>query len=192
MEKIKQINLTIFEVIILLFISTIMKNDLTESILIILEFIVIRAIRDSMHYDNTYKCIVMSTLIMVSNFLVLMYGFDLAIISTFLSAIFLSKSNSGKRLKIGDIFAEGFMYKKSKYDKMIEFRSKHINEEKMQEFERRLNKHAPKAYMFYEMRIIKEMKYREIEKELECDNRKITDQLDIAFSIFRTYFDIED
>lgn len=194
MESLILRNITIIEINLLILISTMMGNNEIVSIGLVFMFMIIRTIREPLHYDKKYKCIIMSIALMITNFLALKCNIILAIITTYFSAIVLSKRNINKSysINLSKIITEGFMYKKSKYDTMIQFRKKHIDEEKMKEFERRLNKYAPKSYMFYDMRIIKEMKYREIEKELECDNRKITDQLNIAFSIFKTYFDIDD
>lgn len=179
--------------ILLILSSTIFKIDPILSFIVIMEFIIIRAFREPMHYDKIYKCSFMTIALIGSIFLVLTIDFKIALIVTFIAAIVSSEKTSKQKIKIQKvlkkIFTEGFMYKSSKYDLMVKYRNK--DKKKMDEFERRLSKHVPQTYIFYEMRIIKGWKFRKIEEELGCDNRKITDQLNTAFAIFKTYFDID-
>lgn len=188
MEVIKEKYIAIFEINFLLIISSIMGNHLIESMLIVLEFILIRATRQALHYDKAYKCIIMSTILMITNFLILKQDFFLAIITTFISAIILSETGNNK-FRMKNLLTDGFMYKKSKYDEMQKYINDNEDSEEVKEFERRLKKHAQKTYFFYVLRIKKGIKFREIQELQNCDNRKITNELNHALEMFKIYFD---
>lgn len=139
-------NLNLMEFSILFLVSWVgFSNNPIQSLVIIMEFMIIRALRDSLHYDKLYMCTFMTFAILISLFLVLKINFILAIVVTFLAAIGLSEeseSNESSILEVMDkVVTEGFMYKPkcdTKYKLIDDYMHTNPNSEKVNEFDERL------------------------------------------------------
>lgn len=139
-------NLILVEFNILFLISCVgFSNNPIHSFVIIMEFMIIRALRNSLHYDKLYMCTFMTFAILMSLFLVLKINFVLAIVATFLSAIGLSEEGDSNKSSItdvmGKVITEGFMYKpksETKYKVMDNHIHRNPNSKEVIEFGERL------------------------------------------------------
>lgn len=192
MEKIIYRNTILLEFNVLIIInSMIMGNNIYEGLFLIIEFMIIRTMNGARHYDNIIECLIMTTLTMISIFMILQIHFLLAIIFTYFTAKILSDNNSRVKLSIENIINNGFMWRPSKFQSMYDFAQENMDNIEFKKFEQRLKKHDPEGYEYYDMKVHKGMNYREIEEKMGCDNRKITNQLGKVFKIFNIYFDDE-
>ncbi len=154
-------------------------------ILIVLIFSTVRMLtKSAKHYKSMCKCMIWSTIVILSLLVVTKVDLMIAIAMTVFSAIVLS----GK----GDI-KDCFMWanKESKFsdiDKYIKENSE--NNDLLVEFENRLEEKDLNAYILYKYRFKENKSFTQMSKLTNMDSRRITDKLnEVALSI-RTFCNI--
>lgn len=194
MKEIFLKNLPILEINVLLLISVMIGNDVIQSIIIILEFMLIRTILGARHYDNLIQCFFMTMALMTSIFLVLKISFEWAILSTIFAAINLTNINISKFIE--NVFSDGFMYKRkgeTKYDEIDEYILNNPDSQILKEFEMNLKEQEPKAYEIYKIRFYERTKTGEIaslsiiEYQTKVSRRRIVEYLDKILFSFRIF-----
>ena len=156
-------NLVILEIILLVIINVILGNNILEGMFIIFEFMVIRTILGAKHYDNQIQCLIMTSILLTSIFMVLKINFWLAILMTIIEAFILSNQNIDiEKLKefVNNCLTEGFMYKqKSKYHNIDDYIAKYPNSKKIKIFEQKLRESTDKRlYPIYKVRFYEKTK----------------------------------
>lgn len=197
-EKYCKLNeiISILEIIILIIINIILKNNWIEGLILILEFMIIRTILGAKHYENRYECFFMTMAVMTSIFLILKINFILALISTLFAAINLSDSKISKK-SARKLLEDGFMYKPkggTKYKLIDDYIETYPNSEELVEFENRLKLCGDDGtYDIYKMRFRERNKYNEspslenIEEKTGVNQRRIVEKLDnilLSFKVF--------
>lgn len=173
------------EVVVVFFAGIKINVPISIIILVVLVFSGVRMLtRSAKHYKSMYKCMIWSTIVILSLLVVTKVDLMIAIAMTVFSAIVLS----GK----GDI-KDCFMWakKESKFsniDKYIKENSE--NNDLLVEFENRLEEKDLNAYMLYKYRFKENKTFAEMSDLTSMDSRRITDKLnEVALSI-RTFCNI--
>lgn len=182
---IKMITITLIG--LLLFINYSIGNPFYQGIILIFEFMIVRAMRNAMHYDNMISCTFMTVFTMTILFCLAKTDFITAIILTCFTAYTLSMGKI-KIPSIKRIIQEGFMFKpkgQTKYDDMDEWIKRNPNSEKLKLFEEKLKKFRDKRlYLIYTIRFRQKTQSGEIpsltymEEETQIDKRRIVECLD--------------
>lgn len=150
----------------------------TKEILMILLLFSITRMRlgGAMHYKNWYKCLIWSTLVFLSLFIVAHTGIILSIIMTVFCAYILT----GK----GNI-NDTFMWNKvSKYTDIEEFVKYHSYDDKLLEFEEKMKKQDDLDYLIFKYRFKENLTFEEISKRLDIATQRIYERIDkIAFAM---------
>lgn len=188
--------IVLLEILILVIINILLKNNWLEGLILILEFMFVRTVLGAKHYENRWKCFFMTMAMMTSVFLVLKISFILALMSTLFAGINLSDSktlkNSSRKL-----LQEGFMYKPkgyTKYKLIDDYIECYPNSEELREFENRLKLCSDeRTYNIYKMRFRERNEYNEspslenIEEKTGVNQRRIVEKLDnilLSFKVF--------
>ena len=167
------------------FIGIEIKIPVPVMILIVLIFAIVRmCTKSAKHYKAWYKCMIWSTILMISLLIVTKVDLIIAIIMAVFAAIILS----GK----GDI-KDCFMWanKESKFsdiDRYLEENSEDNN--RLLDYEDKLKSKDINAYILYQYRFKEKKTFTEMAILTNMDSRRITDKLnEVALSI-RTFCDI--
>lgn len=188
--------IVLLEIFILIIINIILKNNWLEGLILILEFMIVRTILGAKHYENRYKCFVMTMAVMTSIFLILKINFVLALMSALFAGINLSDRKISKKSN-RKLLQEGFMYKPkgyTKYKLIDDYIECYPNSEELKEFENRLKLCSDeRTYDIYKMRFRERNKYNEspslenIEEKTGVNQRRIVEKLDnilLSFKVF--------
>lgn len=197
-EQKNQIKTTIYsaifnliEIAIILGVGLLMEVKLVEIIILFVLFFMTRMTSyKPMHYKSPLKCMVGSTLIFISFFLLTKINLLVAIIMTVFEATMLT----GK----GDI-QDGLLYRKeneSKYIEMKDFIQKNKGSEELKGYEsvlKNINKQYQERYkmnfyQIYQLKFYENKTFKQIIEETNLnDNKDVTKALDIISISFNTY-----
>ena len=155
-------------------------NLSTKEILMILLLFSITRMRlgGAMHYKDWYKCLIWSTLVFLSLFVVAHTGMILSIIMTVFCAYILTGKGN-----INDTFLwKGNNTKYSDIEEYIKFNS--LSDELIQ-FEKKLKDTDNLSFLIYKYRFKEKLTFAEISDKLNgLDNPRISEKLEnIAFSL---------
>ena len=191
-------NLVILEIILLVIINVILGNNILEGMFIIFEFMVIRTILGAKHYDNQIQCLIMTSILLTSIFMVLKINFWLAILMTIIEAFILSNQNIDiEKLKefVNNCLTEGFMYKqKSKYHNIDDYIAKYPNSKKIKIFEQKLRESTDKRlYPIYKVRFYEKTKKGKavplsyVSEKTGVEERRVVECLNSIQTCFEIY-----
>lgn len=179
---------TIFNLLelgIIVLIGVFMNISMQNICIDIILFVTIRNILGgAKHYKNPFKCLLWTTLDMITIFLVAKYNFWGSLLVTTIAAISLSDKGD---IKDCTMFPAKIT-EDSRFYIIKEFRDKNTDTELLKCFEDFLLRNSKKYYEIYEKRYILNLSYEEISHMLNIDNREITNRLDVVLLCFQMYF----
>ena len=170
----------ICETIVIFLLGKLIGADTKSMLLVMLSFFICRNICGKpKHFKKWYKCLVWSTLILLSLFVLLKIDLKISILFTILAAVILS----GK----GDI-SNLYLWKNkgepSKYQDIVEYIKYHPVDNDLMDFEEALGKQDRLLYMVYKYRFRDNLTFKEIEEKLDISDKRITEMLDrVALAI---------
>ena len=151
----------------------------TKEILMILLLFSITRMRlgGAMHYKDWYKCLIWSTLVFLSLFVVAHTGMILSIIMTVFCAYILTGKGN-----INDTFL--WKGRDTKYEDIVDFIKYHSLDDRLIEFEEKIKNQDNLDYLIYKYRFKEGLTFNEISDKLDIDNPRIAERLNkIAFAI---------
>ena len=184
MEKFKEILPSLIfnlaETLIILLMGILMKLPINYIILVMLTFMITRGLfGKSLHFKTWYRCLIWSTLIMLSLFILL--HVDLVVSITF--AIFAAFIMTGKS-NVNDIYLWKTYAEPSKYQDIIDYIKYNELDDKLLEFERKIKERNNLEYLIYKYKFKENRTFSEMSELLEIDNPRIVEHLDkIAFAM---------
>ena len=184
MEKFKEILPSLIfnlaETLIILLMGILMKLPINYIILVMLTFMITRGLfGKSLHFKTWYRCLIWSTLIMLSLFILL--HVDLVVSITF--AIFAAFIMTGKS-NVNDIYLWKTYAEPSKYQDIIYYIKYNELDDKLLEFERKIKERNNLEYLIYKYKFKENRTFSEMSELLEIDNPRIVEHLDkIAFAM---------
>lgn len=167
----------VVEVLVIALIGTLLELPIKEMVVIFITFAMVRmSLGNSLHYKDWYKCMMWSTLVFLSLFVIAKADFILCIIMTIFCAYILTGKGN-----INDIF----QWKKiSKYADIDEFIKYNPLDTKLLEFEDKIKMQDNLEYLVYKYRFKENLTFEEISDKLDLSNPRIAEILDrIAFAI---------
>lgn len=187
------------EVLLIALIGTQLKTPIILVIIIFAIFAIGRInFGSSMHYKDWKKCMLWSSLVFASFFLLSRANILICLaLTTFASYILTSAGNvKGKRLLLppgrkveekktkGDI-TDIFMWSKiSKYVDIDEFIKYNLYDDKLIEFQNKIKVQNNLDYLIFKYRFIENMTFEEMSEKLDMPTPRISEKIDkIAFAI---------
>lgn len=184
MEKFKKIFpsliFNIAETAIIVLTGILLQLPVNYIILIMLTFMITRAVFGKpLHFKTWYRCLIWSTLTMLSLFVLLKIDLIISIVfAIFTAFIMTGKSN------IGDMYLWKNADEPSKYQDIIEFVKYNELNDKLLEFEHKIKERNNLEYLIYKYKFKDNKTFSEMSDLLDMDNPRIVEQLDkIAFAI---------
>ena len=184
MEKVKKLLPTLIfniaETLIIFIIGIVLKLDIKLIILIMLTFMISRGFfGKSLHFKTWYRCLIWSSLIMLSLFVLLKVDLIISIMFAIFSAFIMTgKSN------IKDMYLWNNHVEPSKYADILEFIKYNSMDDRLLEFENKLKDMNSIEYLVYKYRFKEGKTFNEISELLDMENPRIVEKLDkVAFAI---------
>lgn len=184
MEKIRRLLPTLIfnlaETLIIFLSGVLLELDIKHIILIMLTFMISRGLfGKALHFKTWYRCLIWSTLILLSLFVLLKVDLIISILFTIFSAFIMTgKSN------IGDMYMWNNKGEPSKYADIIDFIKYHPLDNDLIEFKNKLKSIDTVEYLVYKYRFKEDKTFSEISDLLDLDNPRIVEKLDkVAFAI---------
>ena len=182
MEKIKNIITTIIfniaETILIFLVGILLKLEVNNIIMVMLCFMISRGFfGKSLHFKTWYRCLIWSSLILLSLFLVLRIDLKISILFTIFSAFIMTGTSNIKDMYL-------WTGKVSKYNALKDFVSLSPNNPIILEHEEYWRKNYPIRYEIFKMYFRENKTYQEIVelKGLE-DNSIIKKECSTVYSI---------
>lgn len=171
-------------IIILLGIS--LQIEIKYILLVMVTFLLSRGLfGNSLHFKTWYRCLIWSTLIMLSLFVILKIDLVLSIVFAIFSAFIMTgKSN------IKDTYLWKNNGESSKYQDIIEYIKYNELDDKLIEFEEKIKKRSNVEYLIYKYRFKDHKTFNEISEMLEMENPRIVEHLDKVAFAMRIYLGI--
>lgn len=157
-----------------------LKLDIRYIIILMLTFMISRGLfGKALHFKTWYRCLVWSTLIMLSIFVLLKVDLVISILFAIFGAFIMTgKSN------IKDMYLWNTDGSPSKYADIVEYVKYHSFDDRLIEFEQKLEAMDSVEYLVYKYRFKEEKTFSEISDLLDMDNPRIVERLDkVAFAI---------
>lgn len=176
----KSLLFNISETIVIFLTGVALKLPIENILFIMLVFLISRGFfGKAIHFKTWYRCLICSTLIMLSLFVLL----KVDLIISILFAIFSAFLMTGKA-NIKDIYLwNNEMGSKSKYQDIIDYIKSNKKDNKLVEFENKLMR-TEKDYLVYKYKFKEQKTFKEMSELLDMDNPRIVEYLDrIAFAI---------
>lgn len=170
----------IAETAIIILMGMLLKLPINYIVLVMLTFMLTRGLFGKpLHFKTWYRCLVWSTLVMLSLFVLLKV--DLIISITF--AVFAAFIMTGKS-NINDMYLWKNSGEPSKYEDITDYIKYHELDDRLLEFENKIKNRNSLEYLIYKYRFKDGKTFCEISELLDMDNPRIVEQLDkIAFAI---------
>lgn len=182
MERIKNIITTIIfniaETILIFLVGILLKLEVNNIIMVMLCFMISRGFfGKSLHFKTWYRCLIWSSLILLSLFLVLRIDLKISILFTIFSAFIMTGTSNIKDMYL-------WTGKSSKYNALKDFVSLSPNNPIILEHEEYWRKNYPIRYEIFKMYFRENKTYQEIVelKGLE-DNSIIKKECSTVYSI---------
>ena len=179
LQFIKVLAFNIAETILIFLLGRLLDLPNNFILVIMLTFLISRGFfGEALHFKAWYRCLVWSSLILLSLFLVLKIEIKLAVLFTIFSAFIMTgKSN------INDMY----LWKannESKYSDIDEYIKYHLLSNELMDFEDNLKRRDDLLYLIYKYRFRDNLTFKEMSEKLEMDNARIVENLDqIALAI---------
>lgn len=170
----------IAETLIIFLTGVMLSLDIRHVILIMLTFMISRGLfGKALQFKTWYRCLIWSTLIMLSLFVLLKVDLIISILFAIFSAFIMTgKSN------IKDMYMWNNCGEPSKYADIVEFIKYHSFDDDLIEFENKLKSMDTVEYLVYKYRFKDGKTFSEISELLDLDNPRIVEKLDkVAFAI---------
>lgn len=184
MKKFKEILPTLIfnvaETIIIFLVGLLLNIPIKYIILIMLTFMISRGFfGKSLHFKTWYRCLIWSTLIMLSLFVL----FKVDLVVSIMFAIFSAFIMTGKS-NIKDMYLWNTDGTPSKYADVAEYVKYNRFDDRLIEFEKKLEQLDGVEYLVYKYRFKDGKTFSEISELLDMDNPRIVEKLDkVAFAI---------
>ena len=176
--KIPSIIFALAETSVIVLTGRLLHIDYWQIFLLILAFIIIRLkIPKPMHYKKWYHCLIWTTLVFLSLFVVLKFDIKLSVVmSLFMAFILSSKGN------IEDMFM--WKGKNSNYSDIEEFIKYNEFDSRLIEFENKLKDQQGIEYLIYKYRYKDKLSYSQIASKLDIETPRIAEKIEkISFAI---------
>lgn len=191
MKNIKSRLFNIFELTLIIAIGLLMNISIQQIVFLFVIFIVVRKnCQKPMHYKSPWLCLLWTTLIFISFYILTYVNPVIAILGSGFAALVATGKADAK---------DTFMYNSkdnSKYREMKKYIEDCKDKKIIEEFEKRLKKieinykdrFKYSYYEIYKLYFFKGSSFKDIKEELNMyDNHEVTEALDIIFMIFNTY-----
>jgi len=168
------------ESLVIILIGFWLNLDTKEILMILLLFSITRMrLGGAMHYKDWYRCLIWSTLVFLSLFIVAKAGTILSIIMTVFCAYILTGKGN-----INDTFLWKAPNAKSKYSDIEDYIKFNLLDDKLLDVEKKLQQQDKLDYLIYKYRFKDNLTFNEISEKLDLPNVRIVERLDkIAFAI---------
>lgn len=169
----------IAETVLIFLIGRLLNLPINFILIVMLTFCISRGfLGKALHFKTWYRCLVWSSLILLSLFLILKIELKLAILFTIFSAFIMTgKSN------IQDMYLWK-PTKESKYLDIEDFLKYNLASNKLLSFEENLKKYDEVLFLIYKYRFKDKLSFTEISARLDMDTARIVEKLDqIAIAI---------
>ena len=178
-RNISSLIFNIAESILIFMIGRLLNLPVNYVIIVMLSFMISRGcFGQALHFKTWYRCLVWSSLILLSLFLILKVDLIISVLFTIFSAFIMTgKSN------INDIY----LWKatnESKYADIEEYIKYHEYDDELIEFEEKVKRRDSKLYLLYKYRFKEHKSFLKISELLDIPTNRITEELDkLAFSM---------
>lgn len=176
--KLPSIIFTIAETGVIILTGRLLHITYWEILLIMIAFCIIRIkVPKPMHYRKWYHCLVWTSLVFLSLFVVLKFDLKISIVmSLFMAFVLSSKGN------IEDIFM--WKGKNTNYADVEEFIKYNEYDTKLIEFENKLKDQQGIEYLIYKYRFKQKLSYSQIAEKLDIETPRIAEKIEkICFAI---------
>lgn len=177
----------IFELVVIFMVGIIFAVDVKYILAIFVAFILNKCIFGmTMHYKDWYVCLIWSTLLFASFYILSKVSIELAVFSTF-TYVFLSERTNIRNLDKLFLW-DNSPNKKSKYDDIEEYIKYNSLSDDLISFEDKLKDRDALLYMVYKYRFKDKLTFKEISEKLDgMDNPRIVEKLDSIALAIRMY-----
>lgn len=176
----------IAETIVIFLLGEALNLPKTNIIFIMLTFMVSRGFfGKALHFRTWYRCLIWSSLILLSLFTLLKIDFIKSVVFAIFSAFLMTgKSN------ISDMYLWNNKNTNGKYKDVIDFIKSNENNNNLVEFENKIETRDGVDYLIYKYKFKEGKTFKEMNELLDMENPRIVEHLDkIAYAI-RVYFNI--
>lgn len=176
----------IAETIVIFLLGEALNLPKTNIIFIMLTFMVSRGFfGKALHFRTWYRCLIWSSLILLSLFTLLKIDFIKSVVFAIFSAFLMTgKSN------ISDMYLWNNKNTDGKYKDVIDFIKSNENNNNLVEFENKIETRDGVDYLIYKYKFKEGKTFKEMNELLDMENPRIVEHLDkIAYAI-RVYFNI--
>ena len=171
----------IAETIVIALIGTCLDIPIKYIIMILLTFMITRGcFGKALHFKAWYKCLIWSTLVMLSLFVILKVDLTLSILFAIFNALIMTG-----RTNICDMYLWNRKDEPSKYQDVIEFVKYNEFNDKLIEFEKKLKEKSDLEFLIYKYKFKDNKTFAEISELLDyMENPIIVKHLDkVAFAL---------
>lgn len=163
----------IAETILIFLIGRLLSLPINFILIVMLTFCISRGfLGKALHFKTWYRCLVWSSLILLSLFLILKIELKLAILFTIFSAFIMTgKSN------IQDMYLWKSI-KESKYADIDEYIKFNLASNNLLNFEENLKKYDEVLFLIYKYRFKDKLTFAEMSERLDIDTARIVEKLD--------------
>lgn len=171
------------ETLIIFLSGVALKLEIKYIIMIMLTFMISRGLfGKALHFKTWYRCLVWSTLIMLSIFVLLKVDLVVSILFAVFSAFIMTgKSN------IKDMYLWKASDEPSKYQDIINYIKYNELDTKLLEFEHKIKERNNVEYLIYKYKFIEGKTFSEMSELLDMDNPRIVEHLDKITFALRLY-----
>ena len=179
-KNIKGIIFNIAETIVIFLVGLALELDIKFIIMLMLTFIISRGLfGKALHFKTWYRCLIWSTLIMLSIFVILKVDLVISILFAIFSALIMTGKSD-----IACIYLWKNHGEPSKYQDIIDYIKYNEYEDKLVEFEKKLKENNTLEYLIYKYRFKDNRTFGEISDLLDIEGPRIAEKLDkVAFAI---------
>lgn len=170
----------IAETALIILMGLALKLPITYIIILMLTFIVCRGCFGTIiHFKDWYRCLVWSSLLMLSLFVLLKVDLVVSIMFAIFSAYILTERSNMKSLYMWNNHGEP-----SKYQDIVEYIKYNQYDDRLIEFEKKLKDMDTIEYLIYKYRFKEGKTFGEISDLLDMESPRIAERLEkVAFAI---------
>lgn len=181
LEYLPSLIFNLAESVLIVLIGVLLGLELKFIALVLVLFAMTRMkLGKAIHYKDWYKCLIWSTLVFLSLFVVAKADILICIIMTIFCAYILT--NKGN---INDVFM--WKGKNTKYADIDEFIKYQALDDKLIEFEKKIKEQDNLDYLIYKYRFKENLTFEEIGDRLDIPTNRITEKLDRITFALRLY-----
>lgn len=179
-RKIKRLIFSAAETIIILLLGLALEVEVRHLAIIMLVFLISKsAFGSTLHFKSWYRCLVWSSLVMLSLFVILKIDLVLSILFAIFSAFIMTG-----RANICELYFWKNNGEPSKYQDIQEFIKYNSFDDRLLEFENKLEKQNSVEYLIYKYRFKDGKTFGEISELLDMDGPRVVERLDkVAFAL---------